>query len=80
VLCFGIQDLVRGVSEPRLSRKRVKRYLCALTGFSRVFGLTGEEFRRVLFKTEVMRIVVVNEGRILGSMSGARLLCPDMTS
>ena len=50
----------------------MERYLCALTGLSRVFGLTGEEFRRVPLKTKVMRIVVVNEGRILGSMSGAK--------
>ncbi len=38
VLCFGKQDLVSGVSELRLSRKRVDRYLCALPGLSRVSG------------------------------------------
>ena len=48
------------------------RYLSALTDVSRVPGLTGKEFRRVLLQTEVMRIAAVNEGRIPGSVSGAR--------
>jgi hypothetical protein len=46
--------------------------LSALTDLSRVPGLTGEEFRRVLLQTETMRVTTVNEGRIPGSTSGAR--------
>jgi hypothetical protein len=72
VLCFGAQDVVGGVTEARFSRRSVERYLSALTDLSRVPGLTGEEFRRVLLQTETMRIAAVNEGRMPGSMSGAR--------
>jgi hypothetical protein len=72
VLCFGTQDVVGGVTEARFSRRSVERYLSALTDLSRVPGLTGEEFRRVLLQTETMRIAAVNEGRMPGSMSGAR--------
>jgi hypothetical protein len=75
VLCFGTQDIVGGVTETRFSsapRKSVERYLSALTDLSRVPGLTGKEFHRVLLQTEVMRIAAVNEGRIPGSVSGAR--------
>jgi hypothetical protein len=72
LLCFGTQDIVGGVTEARFSRRSVERYLSALTDLSRVPGLTGEEFRRVLLQTETMRIVAVNEGRMPGSMSGAR--------
>ena len=75
LLCFGTQDIVGGVTEARFSsasRSSVERYLSALTDVSRVPGLTGKEFRRVLLQTEVMRIVAVNEGRIPGSVSGAR--------
>ena len=75
LLCFGTQDIVGGVTEARFSsasRRSVDRYLSALTDVSRVPGLTGKEFRRVLLQTEVMRIAAVNEGRIPGSVSGAR--------
>ena len=76
LLCFGTQDIVGGVTEARFSsasRRSVDRYLSALTDVSRVPGLTGKEFRRVLLQTEVMRIAAVNEGRIPGSVSGARV-------
>lgn len=75
LLCFGTQDIVGGVTEARFSsasRRSVERYLSALTDVSRVPGLTVKEFRRVLLQTEVMRIAAVNEGRIPGSVSGAR--------
>jgi hypothetical protein len=72
VLCFGAEDTVGGITETRFSRKSVDRYFCALTDLSRVPGLTGEGFRRVLLQTEEMRIAAVNEGRMPASVPGAK--------
>jgi hypothetical protein len=69
LLCFGTQDIVGGVTEARFSsasRRSVDRYLSALTDVSRVPGLTGKEFRRVLLQTEVVvRLFIGTQNRLV---------------